>query len=455
MTSPIKAFRQKIFNLKNRNERSLNIKKNIFLSFVLRGFSFASNFLLVPITIHYLNPDKYGIWLTLSSIIGWFGLFDIGLGHGLRNKLAESLAVKNYELGRIYVSTSFAFLSIVITVLLFVFIISNSLLNWSAILNAPTEMSQELSIVAVFVFVFFSIQFVLRLISTVLTADQKPVINDLLNVSANILSLIIIYLLSFFTTDSLLLVAIIFSSAPVIVFLIAYFIFFYNQYSYLRPSIKHINFSYVKDLMGLGIQFFIIQIASLVIYSTSNIIILKNLGAEQVTIYNIAFKYFSIISITFTIIVTPLWSAFTQAYIINDYNWIKSIIKRMNQLWLITVFITILMIFMANHFYRFWIGDKIKIPELLNYTSAIYVIISNYGSIYMMFLNGVGKLRIQLIGIIISSILFFPLATYLSNRMGVSGVVLAGAIAIFVYVFLAPIQYKKIITNTAKGIWNL
>lgn len=454
MVNPIQTIKS-VFNFKNGSERNINLKKNILFSFILRGFSFVSNFLLVPITIDYLNAEKYGIWLTLSSIIGWFGLFDVGLGHGLRNKLAEALALKDYNLGRIYVSSAFAILSLITLFVLVIFLIFNTFLDWSSLLNAPQEMSKEINIVVFFVFIFFCIQFVLRLIGTILTANQKPVINDLLNILANILSLLIIYLLSVFTKDSLLYVAITFSSAPVVIFLISYFVFFYNKYSYLRPSLKFVDFSYFKDLIGLGIQFFIIQIAVLIIYSTSNIIILKNLGAEQVTVYNIAFKYFSIVSMGFIIIVTPLWSAFTEAYIKHDHNWIKSTIKKMNQIWVISIFLTIIMIFVADYFYKFWIGDKIKIPAMLNWTSALYVIIFNYGSIYMMFINGIGKLRIQLIGIVCSSLIFFPLANFLSMKMGVSGVVLASAIVVFLYVFLLPVQYNKIINNKAKGIWNL
>lgn len=286
-------------------------------------------------------------------------------------------------------------------------------------------------------------------------ADQKPVINDLLNVLANILSLVIIYLLSIYTNNSLLLVAITFSSAPVFIFIIAYFVIFRYKYKYLKPSRKFVNFHYAKDLMSVGLQFFIIQIACLVIYSTSNVIILRTLGADQVTVYNISFKYFSIVSLSFSIIVAPLWSAITEAFVKNDYSWIKSVIKRMMQIWMISVAVTIIMIFTADYFYKIWIGKEIKIPSLLNYTSGLYVIISNFGSIFMMFLNGIGKLRIQLIGILFSSIIFIPLAIFLSKILGVSGIMLAGSIVIFIYVFLAPIQYNKIITKSASGMWNL
>ena len=64
------------------HERSIKAKKNIAASFLLKGVSISVSYLLVPLTIHYLNPTKYGIWITLTSSIGWVAFFDIGLGKG-------------------------------------------------------------------------------------------------------------------------------------------------------------------------------------------------------------------------------------------------------------------------------------------------------------------------------------------------------------------------------------
>jgi O-antigen/teichoic acid export membrane protein len=58
---------------------------NIASSFVIKGASILLSLLLVPLTLDYLNPYEYGIWLTLSSVLMWINYFDIGLGNGLRN----------------------------------------------------------------------------------------------------------------------------------------------------------------------------------------------------------------------------------------------------------------------------------------------------------------------------------------------------------------------------------
>lgn len=53
------------------------------------------NLAYVPLLINSLNQDRYGIWLTITTIVSWIAFFDIGLGNGLRNKLAESIACKD------------------------------------------------------------------------------------------------------------------------------------------------------------------------------------------------------------------------------------------------------------------------------------------------------------------------------------------------------------------------
>lgn len=74
------------------HQRSVRAKKNIALSFLLKAVNILIQLLFVPLLLGYLSPVKYGIWITVGSVINWFYFFDIGLGNGLRNKLAEAFA---------------------------------------------------------------------------------------------------------------------------------------------------------------------------------------------------------------------------------------------------------------------------------------------------------------------------------------------------------------------------
>src|ERR1700690_1843921 len=90
--------------LSKGHERSVRAKRNIAFSFVLKVANIAVQLLFVPLLLGYLSPIKYGIWITVGSVINWFYFFDIGLGNGLRNKLAEAFAKKENEMARIYIS---------------------------------------------------------------------------------------------------------------------------------------------------------------------------------------------------------------------------------------------------------------------------------------------------------------------------------------------------------------
>ncbi|WP_294078935.1 LPS biosynthesis flippase [Proteiniphilum sp. UBA5384] len=441
---------------KNIDNRTAVARKNILFSFSLKGISIIISFLLVPLTIDYLDVNEYGIWLTLSSLLIWINFFDIGLSNGLRNKLAESLAEKDYLLARKYVSTAFILLSIIMFVFFILFFIANKFLYWDKILNTDISQRETLNNLVLIVFAFFCLQFVFKTVGTILIANQQPAYNDLLNVLGNLLSLIIIYIFTKTSRPgSLSGVAITFSASPLLVFVLAYFVLFYGKYSYLRPTFSFVDFKYTKTLMGLGVQFFIIQLAvCIVVYSSTNIILTQLFGGESVTQYNIAYKYFNVLSMIYIIIITPFWTAATDAYIKKDLDWIFISLKKLIRIYLLSIPITFIMILFSNIFYKLWVGDKVIIPLSLSIAVAIYILLFNWSNTFIYFINGIGKIKLQLYTTVIVAILYIPVAIIAGKMFGVTGVVIASSLSLLPTSILMPIQCKKLYSGKANGIWN-
>jgi O-antigen/teichoic acid export membrane protein len=441
-------------NLLNKGqERSVKAKQNILASFLIKGGSIIVGLLLVPLTLHYVSPSQYGIWITLSSIIGWFGFFDIGFGNGLRNKFAESIAKGEDEKARIYVSTTYGILTIIITLVLIIFFCVNPFLNWSNILNAPQGMAGELSTLALIVFVFFCLQFILQLITTVLNADQQPAKASLFNFFGSLFSLLVIFILTKTTSGNLIYLGAALGFTPILVLSASSIWFYSRKYKKFAPSIKYIKFSYARDLMTLGVKFFLLQIAGIVLYQTSNIIIAQLFGPEQVTPYNIAFKYFSIIPMVMGIILSPFWSAYTEAWVKKDIPWIKKSLKKLKTFWLLLSLAALVMLYSSHFVYKVWVGEEIKVPFSLSAVIAVYLVINTWNGIYCAFLNGVGKIKLQLYTGILDMIIHIPLAIYLGKKLGIAGVVLSLVILCGLNMIWTIIQYNKIINNKATGIW--
>lgn len=436
------------------SERSVQVKKNIFFTFILQGVGVLCSLLLVPLTLNYLNAEEYGVWLTLTSIVTWFNVCEIGIGMGLQNRLGECLAVKDYKTGRDYVTVTYVILSIIILGFLLLFFVINAFIDWRKILNIWSLSAEDLSAVVIIVIVFFAINFIVKTIGVILAADQKTSLRSLLGLLGNVLSLVIIFILTRTTTSSLYNVALVFSASPVVISLIGTAILFHGRYRELKPDFSKVNFKLAKNLIGLSLNFFVLQISSIIVFSTSNVIISQVMGPQDVTTYNICFKYFNVVTMLFNLILSPMWPAYTNAYALSDFAWMENSIKKTRMMWYLVSALTLVMLFASPIVYSLWVGDEVHIPFTMSIAMAVYVIVGNWNNIYAQMLAGVGKIRLSIYNSLFNAIIFIPLGYYFTKNWGAIGVAVAMTVTILTSTFWQPIQSYKIIRGTAKGLWN-
>ena len=442
------------FNLTTGHARSINAKKNIIVSFLIKGGSIITTLAVVPLTINFTSPERYGVWLTLGSIIAWFSFFDIGFGNGLRYKFAEALAKDDVKLAKSYVSTTYAVLSTIVVFVWGVLVSINTCINWHTILNVDVSIEEELKRAIFFIITFFSVQFVLKLICTLLTAIQKPAKGAFLYFFADILSLVTIFILTKIHTEgSLISLALITGSSSTIVLTIASVWFFFQDFKSYKPNICFVRFRHIKSLMGIGVKFFIIQIAAVFIFQCTNIIVIRILGPDQVTVYNVCYRYFSIPIMITGIITAPLWGAFTESYIKKDYTWMENTQKKLLTFWHCSIVLLLIMFLISKIAFRVWIGDSVSIGWYVSIAMMLNVVVAVRYNLFVGIIAGLGKLKLTLTLTIIFSFLYIPLAVLLGKSYGLSGVIITNLLINLVYSIFLPIQSNRIIKQTATGIW--
>lgn len=446
------AHARKFFS--SGHKRSIAAKKNIAGGFLIKGGSIIISLALVPLTISYVNPSQFGIWLTISSFLTWFSFFDIGFGNGLKNKLGQALALGDLHLARIYVSTTYFMLALISAGLLIVFLAVNYFLDWSRILNAPAALGREVSLLVVLVFTMFAFQLVLQLIFMVSAARQNVVVTSLCGFFGNLISLIIIFVLSKTTQGSLLYLGLASTLSHVVVLIIFSLVLFRGPYRDFIPHYSFVRGSHVKDLMGLGLKFFVIQIGMIFLYNTDNLIISNVLSPAAVTSFNIAYKYFSVITMVGAIVFAPFWAAFTDAHTKGEFQWIRNSVKRLLQFTALMTGVGLVMLLAASTVYRLWVGKAIAIPFSLSLMLFLLTVLNIYRSIFSYYFNGTGKIMLQLYLVVSCGLLNIPLSIYLGRQYGTSGVVAATVILCGICAIVETIQYRKLINQTATGIWN-
>ena len=387
-------------------------------------------------------------------MIYWINVFDIGIGNGLKNEIAYSIATKDENNIKKYISSSYAVLTIISIFIFIVFFVTSFFINWNNILNIPDKINLNIHLILTIFIGFFCIQFVLQLLDAVISATQQVFVSSLILFLGQLVGLIIIYLLSLFVPGSLLLLVVAMAGSSIMVVIVASLYLYKTKLKKFAPSYNNIDFKHLKKIINTGGYFFVIQISAMTLIHANNFIITKILGPEAVTIYYIPFRLFSFITMLFTIIIMPYWSAFTDAYATKDLTWIKSNVKKLRIIWLLLAFFGILVFIFANFLYKIWIPKTILIPVSLSFTMLLYVIVYSWQTLHVYFLNGIGKIKLQLFVVIAGAILNIPLAIYLGKKYGLAGIVSSNTIIFFIMGMIFTIQYNKIVNETAFKIWN-
>lgn len=437
------------------SERSRNVKKNAIGSLLIKMFSMAIDFAKVPILLSYLDSERYGLYVTIASIVYWTHNFDFGLGTGLRYKLTTAISNSDYHYGKRLVSTAYSSMSGIMAILLLILLPIIALLDWNKLLNSSLTSNQELILCVSVVLIVFVIQFILELISYVLQAYQRAALSSLFKPLANLSTLVTILLLKFFTQNSLLYACLAMTIPIMVVLLVSNFIFFTHQCKEVSPNIKLFDKNCLNDIYSLGLKFFVSQSANLIIFQSAAFLISHYVSPADAAAYNTANTYFGAIVIFNTMMLIPLSAAVTDAYVKNDYLWLKNIFKRINKVSILLTILSIIILVISPLVFKYWIGDSLNISWPLRIAMTIYFILNIWTTPYSSFISGVGKMQVAMTSAIFKIILYIPIAIFMVKTLGTPGIMFS---IILVNTLpnniLYTIQYKKIVNKTAKGIWN-
>ncbi len=440
--------------MRKKDSRSVTLRNNIIASTVLRIVGLATSLLIVPVTLHYLKNEEYGIWLTISSILYWFSFFDIGLGNGMRNYLTEAISRNDFEKGRAYLSTTLVLLSGIAVVIAALLLIPLSFIDLSILFNTRTIINSELVHIMLIAIGFTLVLFVVKNVGYIFVALQHYALNDFLIVAGSVLSLVAIFFLTRFTEGNLLFVVLVFTTIPVLVYLLSS-VFIFRHYPQLKPAFRFFDKALAKAVIGKGIGFFFIQITScLIIYGSSNLFITRSCGPAAVTTYNIAYKYFNLLAIGYTVILSPLWNAYTDASVKNDWEWIQKSFRRSLKIWGLSLVVGIAMLISSNVFYHYWVGDSVMIPLSVSTFVLLYISFFNLNNCVTYLLNGLNKIHVQIITSVAFTGVYLIIVLLYGRSYGINGIVLCMSICYLMMGLIHLYQCYLLIQRKARGIWN-
>ena len=152
------------------------------------------------------------------------------------------------------------------------------------------------------------------------------------------------------------------------------------------------------------------------------------------------------------IILTTLWSGYSDAMERREYRWIINVAKKMYLL-LLVIFIGLLaMIFISPFLIKIWVGEINGINFLLITVMALYTFLIALNGTAVSMLNGIGAVNLQLIVSVVCAIITIPMSVYMAVgfKLGISGVILGGVISYLPLAVIMTLQTYLILLRFEK-----
>jgi len=450
-----------ILKLKNKLENSNGNNKTIIFNamgaFVIKGGALIISLFTMPAYFKYFNnQETLGLWFTILSVLAWILAFDLGIGNGLRNKLVPTFVKKNHLDSKKYISSAYLTIGILVFSSIFLSTLVFKFINWNIIFNISESMvSREiLNVTVLIVFSGIMLQFLFKLINSVLYALQKSALNNFLSLLTSIIVFIYVsFVDSSNIASDLVTLAIVHVLAVNVPLIIATILLFSSTLKESRPNFKYFRRKYAKEIIMLGGVFFWIQIMYMILTATNEFLITWLTEPKMVVEYQIYYKIFTLFGAVFTIGLTPIWSAVTKALEEKDYIWIKKLYKILTWSALSIILIEFLTILFLQVIIDIWLGEN---TVHVNYFYATVFALSGSMIIWIGVLstitNGFGMLKIQSIFYTIGVLIKIPLSFYLVGVLNSwIGVILANIIALSLFCIVQPIYINKFLNSKLLG----
>ncbi|MFA5284777.1 MAG: oligosaccharide flippase family protein [Smithellaceae bacterium] len=413
------------------------------VSIVLSKFlALTLGLITTAILVRHVSAEEFGLWGSLTFLIGMIPVLDLGLGLSLRNKLAifyseyESHA---NECRRYFFSAYYAYLLLAgfIVILL---CLCYRIVPWAQLFNTnDTQIIREGSLSYVISLIILVIGLPCSISIQGFFSFQQTQWNSFFELLKSILVLLFMVTLILAKVGFVLIMCS-FALGMTLPVFISFFVFLKKRQWRPGPiNIRDIAVN-VGELLPQGIQFGILQFCSTLVFSSQALIVGKLIGLKDAGEYALVQKLFLILTIIHFAVLTPLWSAYTDAVASNDIRWARKTLTYSG--W----FSVILFSLGSAFFYFFgrtaifiWTGKTI-VNHWLYIWMGIWIFLSGIVNCFSVYLNGIGRLRMQTVLFILAALTYVPLALFLGNRFGTVGVCMGGAIAILPLAVANPLQ---------------
>lgn len=378
----------------------LRVKRALFGSataLIAKFSALGVSIVTTPMMLDYFGQTQFGVWIAITSLLGFFSFSDLGIGNGILIHISQAYGLNDKEKIRSVVSNGFALLATVSISILTTFAALNPILDFGKLLgvaNVTDDYDITLSVLLVTLSICINIAF--GLVQKVQSGLQKTAITNLWLIGSSLLSVVLLFGAVQAHLSMPWLIGI-FAGTPAICNVFNFFLFFFRNKN-LSPKIQVTDFKTSAILFKTGSMFFILQLVAAVSYSSDSIIIAHTLDVSELSTFAVTEKLYSVIGIGLSVALQPFWPAYTEAIARKDWLWIRKTFWRilLVSIGSATIASSVLLIF-GRSIIDLWTGSRTELPGYsLLWAFSVWKIVESISTSIAVLLNGAQQIASQI-----------------------------------------------------------
>ena len=401
-------------------------------SILAQGIAFVVGLVSVPLTVSYLGPERYGMWITLSSFLTWLTLADLGLGgNGLINTLADANGRDDRQLGRELVATAFWSLAGIAGV----FVIGGALALPFVPLEALFRPSahgvmSELQWAVGLAFGSWFLALPLNTVTAVFYGYQEGYLSNTWAVVGSLASLLALVVVTHIHGGLVELVLALCGVRLAVAVAGGIYLFAWHR-PWLMPAPTAVTRRAFSRLFSLGVRYQVAQIAGIGMFHSQPFIITQALGPTQVGIFAVAYRLTTFPLQLIQIFTFPLMPAYGEARARQDWTWIRATLRRSFTASAVGIScMALAMVIFARPIARLWVGPGMEPDQSLVLALVLYVFVAGLVTPISVMLYGLERIGPQALFASFNALATVVLGLWLTPLWGLSGMASAMAIAL-------------------------
>lgn len=397
------------------------LARNTIINLLGQGVPLLFAVIAIPFVIDGLGTERFGVLTIVWIVIGYFGLFDMGLGKATTKFVADYDAKGGKDLAPIIITSLLLLVALGIIGSLVIVLITPMLVH--NVLNIPSELIGETE--SAFYILSASIPFVLGSISArgVLEAQQRFPIVNAIKIPASIINYVGPLLVLIFSNQLHHVVALL-----VIARVITFFI--YLIYSFQGTNVAGLSnypiVKWAKELLGFGAWLTVSNFISPIMVYMDRFILGAILTMSAVAYYTTPYEVISRLLIVPGAFMGVMFPAFSVLSISDKEKLTQLYQSSIRYLVLAIMPVVVLLILSADSLLYLWIGEEFaENSTVVMQILAVGIFANSLAMVPSTAIQAVGRPDIRAKIHMVELPVYLAMIWFFTQAWGIEGVALA------------------------------